>query len=247
MKPVTVTLTVALSIFTACARPSAHTTADSLKASAAEATQTIAAEPEPFKVSILGDSYSTFEGWVPEGYLYWYKPVPKEGRPTDVTEVDQTWWKIYLDSNGYELETNNSYSGSTICNTGYGGKDYSDQSFVNRADLLGDPDQIIVFGGTNDAWADSPLGEYVWSDWTERDLYSYRPATAYLVVRLQELYPDADLLFLINDEIKDEVKEATAAICDHYGVRYIQLEDIDKLSLHPSQKGMRQIADQISQ
>lgn len=34
-------------------------------------------------------------------------------------------------------------------------------------------------------------------------------------------------------------------ICDHYQVPYIQLHDIDKQWGHPSQKGMRQIAEQV--
>ena len=197
------------------------------------------------KVSILGDSYSTYTGYIPEKNIAWYMPVPKEGRPTDVTKVEQTWWKIFIDRNGYELEKNNSYSGSTVCNTGYGKKDYSDQSFVTRLTDLGDPDMIIIFGGTNDAWADSPIGEYVWSDWTPRQLYSYRPATAYMISKLQELHPDAEIVFLINDEIKDEVKDSTKEICDHYGVKYVQLEGIHKMSDHPDQKGMLQIVDQL--
>lgn len=201
--------------------------------------------PAPKKVSILGDSYSTFEGWIPEGYIAWYKPVPKEGRPTDVTEVGQTWWKILLEKEDYDLETNNSYSGSTICNTGYEGKDYSDRSFVNRAGMLGNPDLIIVFGGTNDSWAGVPTGEFVWSDWTEADLYSYRPATAFLIEELKTGYPEADLLFIINDDISDEIKESTAEICNHYNIPYVQLEGIEKMSGHPDQKGMVQIVDQI--
>ena len=43
-------------------------------------------------------------------------------------------------------------------------------------DNLGDPDIILVFGGTNDSWAGSPIGEYVWADWTDEQLYSFRPA-----------------------------------------------------------------------
>ncbi len=38
---------------------------------------------------ILGDSYSTFEGYIPEGYAAWYINA---GKPeTDVTRLDQTW------------------------------------------------------------------------------------------------------------------------------------------------------------
>lgn len=200
----------------------------------------------PVKVSVLGDSYSTFEGWIPEGYIAWYKPVPKEGRPTDVTDVGQTWWKMFVDSGDYVLEANNSYSGSTVCNTGYGGNDYSDRSFVSRVGLLSEPDIIFVFGGTNDSWAGSPLGEYVWSDWTHSDLYAYRPASAYMVSNLQTLYPAARIVCLINDDISAEVKESTAEVCRHYGVEYVQLEDISKQSGHPDAAGMRQILEAVN-
>lgn len=68
-------------------------------------------------VSILGDSYSTFENMVePAGNALWYfkKPDPKL---TDVNDVKQTWWHIFISENGYRLVQNNSFSGSTICNT----------------------------------------------------------------------------------------------------------------------------------
>lgn len=197
------------------------------------------------KVSILGDSYSTFEGWNPEGYISWYKPVPKPGRPTDVTEVDQTWWKLYLDHTGYDLETNNSYSGSTVCNTGYEGKDYSDRSFINRIDLLGHPDIIFIFGGTNDSWAGSPVGDYIWSGWEPEQLYFYRPATAYMLSGIQKLYPEAKVLFLINDDITAEIKTSTEEICRHYDIPFIMLDNIEKMSGHPDREGMKQIVEQI--
>lgn len=216
--------------------------------SACAATPQKRAAPDaeaPKHVAILGDSYSTFEGYIPEGYIAWYKPVPPQGRVTDVTDVDQTWWRLLIEDCGYELETNNSYSGSTVCNTGYDGNDYSDRSFVNRIGLLGNPDIIFVFGGTNDAWANSPVGEYVWSGWTPEQLYSYRPAAAAMMSGLKELYPQAEIVVIINDDIKEDIQTSTAAIADHYGLKHIQLQDIDKLSGHPSVKGMRQIADQV--
>ena len=200
---------------------------------------------KPRKVSILGDSYSTFEGYIPKGNIAWYKPVPKEGRPTDVTKVDQTWWKIFIDRNGYELEKNNSYSGATVCNTGYGKKDYTSQSFVTRLSDLGNPDLILIFGGTNDSWADSPIGSYVWKNWTKKDLYSYRPATAYMLSKLQEQHPDAEIIMIINDELKPEIVESTKTICDHYGVKYLVTDHITKMSDHPDQAGMISLADQL--
>lgn len=204
-----------------------------------------AEEVRPKKVSILGDSYSTFEGYVPAGNISWYKPVPKEGRPTDVTDVDQTWWKIFIDRNGYVLEKNNSYSGATVCNTGYSKNDYSDRSFVTRLTDIGEPDMILIFGGTNDSWANSPLGEFVYDDWTPTQLYSYRPATAYMVNELKKLHPEAEIVLLINDGLKPEIIDSTIEIADHYGVKYVALSDIEKMSDHPDAKGMVQIADQL--
>ena len=42
------------------------------------------------KLSILGDSISTFDGWIPEGYSCFF---PMNG---DVAEVEQTWWQMVL-------------------------------------------------------------------------------------------------------------------------------------------------------
>ena len=200
---------------------------------------------KPKKVSILGDSYSTFEGYIPKGNIAWYKPVPKEGRPTDVTDPNQTWWKIFIDSNGYALEKNNSYSGATVCNTGYDGNDYSDRSFVTRLTDLGNPDMILVFGGTNDSWAGSPIGEYVWKDWSTTDLFSYRPAMAYMLAKLQELHPAAEIIVIINDELSPEIIESTESVCDHYGVKYMVTENISKMSGHPDKAGMIAISKQL--
>lgn len=49
------------------------------------------------------------------------------------------------------MKRNNSYSGSTVCHTGYQKADYSDRSFATRMDNLGNPDVLLVFGGTNDS------------------------------------------------------------------------------------------------
>lgn len=196
-------------------------------------------------LSILGDSYSTFEGWLtPDTNLVWYT-VPPDTRRTDVKRVSETWWWQVLKRKGWKLEVNNSYSGSTICNTGYHDEDYTHESFVTRLANLGSPDVIIIFGGTNDSWAGSPLGEFKYEDIRRADLYTFRPAMAYMLSRLQELYPTADLWFVSNDGLKESVTKSIHEICGHYGVQVIQLEGIDKKSGHPSVIGMQQIAEQV--
>ena len=69
-------------------------------------------------VSILGDSYSTFEGYLqPDTNSIWYYSLPRH--KTDVVSVRQTWWHQLIRENDYRLCVNNSFSGATICNTGY--------------------------------------------------------------------------------------------------------------------------------
>ena len=43
------------------------------------------------RISILGDSYSTFQDYIPEGNEPWYT-LPRDAKRTDVEKVSQTWW-----------------------------------------------------------------------------------------------------------------------------------------------------------
>lgn len=194
------------------------------------------------KMSVLGDSYSTFEGMIPEGYDCWYF---HDTEGNDVKSADQTWWHIMSETNGLEIEKLDSWSGATVSYSGYRGEDYKNRSFNTRADRLGNPDVIFIFGGTNDDWAKSPVGEYKYSDWSEKDMYSYRPAFAKLLDTLQKKYPNALIINICNSELGRGVTESMAEICAHYGVPNIRLEYIDKQRGHPSQSGMRQIASQV--
>lgn len=196
-------------------------------------------------VSILGDSYSTFEGYLtPDTNFIWYYVVPEKKR-TDVTSATETWWYQFIKENGYKLCVNNSFSGATICYTGYNKQDYSDRSFITRMNNLGCPDIIFIFGATNDSWAKSPVGEFKYGGWAKADLYSFRPAMACLLSKMKERYINTKLYFILNDGLSPEVTSSCKAICQHYDVKCIELSGIDKKSGHPSIKGMSQINEQI--
>lgn len=196
-------------------------------------------------VSILGDSYSTFEGYVnPASNHVWYFEKPNREQ-TDVDDVTQTWWHIFITENGYRLEQNNSFSGATISSTGYDGADFTERSYVSRMDNVGSPDILLIFGSTNDSWANSPIGEYKWEDWTKEDLKSFRPSVAKLLEHTVKRYPNTEIYFLINDGLKEEITESIKVACDKYDVPYIELTGIDKTAGHPNKHGMRQIADQV--
>jgi len=200
------------------------------------------------KMSVLGDSYSTFGGeMTPATNLCWYNgPDGAYASDTiDVKSADQTWWRILSAETGMSVDTNNSYSGSTICLTGYNGADFSDRAFITRIHNLGNPDVIYVFGGTNDSWAGAPIGEYMYADWTEADLYSFRPAFAYLLDSLKRLYPHARIVNITNCDLSPEITSSMDTICRKYGVKNVQLRGIDKIYGHPSAAGMQAIADQL--
>ena len=44
---------------------------------------------------------------------------------------------------------------------------------------------------------------------------------------------------------REEICEAIRAACDHYGARYLELSNIDKIHGHPSILGMKSIREQI--
>jgi hypothetical protein len=197
-------------------------------------------------VSILGDSYSTYEDFVtPATNELWYYAKNSEQK-TDVKDVRQTWWHQVIKENGWRLAVNNSYSGATISYTGYDGNDYSPRSFNTRMDNLGQPDIIFIFGATNDSWAGSPIGDFKYEGIKKADLYEFRPALAHMLRWMTDRYVNTEIYFILNTELKDEINTSVKTICEHYGVPVITLTEVDKISGHPSVKGMRQIADQVN-
>lgn len=196
-------------------------------------------------VSILGDSYSTFEGFIPEGNEIWYFASPQ--KRTDVTRVEETWWWQVVKNGGYKLGINESWSGATVCNTGYNDGDYTNRSFVTRSTRLGTPDIILICGGTNDSWCGARVGDYQYDNWKRADLYFFRPAMAKLLYNMQVHYPNAKVYFILNSELRKDINESVETICKHYGVPLIKLHDIEKKNGHPSVKGMADFAAQVLQ
>lgn len=195
-------------------------------------------------LAVLGDSYSTFAGFIPKGNACWYNS-PADHKRTDVTKVEQTWWWQVANEGGYKLGAIESYSGATVCNTGYRDEDYSDRSFVTRCTNLGNPDIILICGATNDSWANAPIGDYKYAYWKRVDLYFFRPAMAKMLNDIKLHYPNVEVYFILNTELKKEINESVLEVCKHYDVPVIELVDIDKKSSHPSVKGMKAIAQQV--
>ena len=208
-------------------------------------------EPTVTKFSVLGDSYSTFEGYVDpdtNDVWEWFEDI-------GVTSVEQMWWHKVANQMDWVLEKNNSFSGSLICNFDdfEHGDHYGPNSFIRRMNNLGNPDVIFILGATNDVWQDAPFGDYVYADWTEDQLRAFRPALAYLFDSMKRLYPQAQLYYLletdpcpggITEETREKLIESAHRIASHYGIECIDL-DIHKDWWHPDVQGQEDIARQV--
>lgn len=203
-------------------------------------------------VMIFGDSYSTYRNHIPEGFATFYADEPI--KPTDVNRVEQTWWHQLFSYAGANLIQNNSWSGSTICYTGYNGADCSKtSSFIYRLRKLKEEkffdqnhiDTVFVFGATNDSWCGAPTGEPKYGDWKEEDLYCSLPAISCFLNELKTTLPDADIVVILNTNLKKAIVEVFRETCRSLGIRYVELEGIDKTGGHPTVLGMSQIQEQI--
>ena len=203
-------------------------------------------------VLIFGDSYSTFKGYIPEGYISYYPTTLKE-RPM-IDKVCDTWWHALISETNSTLLLNNSWSGSTIGYTGYSGSDTSKtSSFITRLEKLEKEgffkenkiDTVFVFGATNDSWSDAPLGNIKYENIERCDLYSVLPAISFFLGKLSSLVPNSRIVFIINTELKDTLTDAIKTICEHFSIEAVTLSDIDKKSDHPTVLGMKQIKEQV--
>ncbi len=202
-------------------------------------------------VSILGDSISTYEGFNPFGYPVYYK----EDRLYDngLESVNDTWWKIVLDSVGGELCVNNSFSGSFVS----GMSEYSACSIARCSSLhiQTTPNLVLIYMGTNDRGYNVEIGMDE-PDNIEKFYGSYRT----MLERVKRNYPSAKIVCctLLNGYLKDigdntpktyggeynnairqavQVENCFLADIALSGKRY---ETLDRL--HPTKKGHSEIA-----
>lgn len=98
--------------------------------------------------SILGDSISTFSGFVPRENLVFYEGEKLES--TGVLAVEDTWWMKVIERLGGRLLANASFSGSMVEGDGFPAA-CSARRIGQVAGPAGEsPDEILVFIGIND-------------------------------------------------------------------------------------------------
>ena len=99
------------------------------------------------KISVLGDSISTFENTCAEGYRVYYDAERQQA--SGVSDARLTWWGLVIERLGGQLLANASWSGSMVEGVGFPAGQSNE-----RAQALGRdgevPDDVLVYYGTND-------------------------------------------------------------------------------------------------
>ena len=201
------------------------------------------------KLSILGDSISTYKGVSNDdsanatigGNAYFYRPI---------FELSDTYWARLMENTGMTLCVNNSWSGGNLSGRG------DATSGVNRARSLahsnGDkPDIIIVFMGINDVGRGIDP-EVFREDYIEtlRIIKDDYPEASVFCVNL----PDRDIFLKKQTEIyNNNIEEAVSLSGDNFHVvdlfgsvlnnDYYYNNTLD--GLHPDRDGMRIISEII--
>ena len=207
-------------------------------------------------ISILGDSISTFDGYIPTANRPRYPT-------TYLTDVDDTYWKKLIDFAGLTLGVNESWAGSRVSWDGTtesadigADKHMASTTRINNLGGNGTPDIILFFGGTNDIAANVTLGTFDGSDLTTQAVDTFSDAYSTALIRLQTAYPNAKIFVLTplyvasyynNVELAEYVDQIKI-ICDFFGVNFVDLRKCmitifnDDINLgdgiHPNISGM---------
>lgn len=202
-------------------------------------------------ISIMGDSISTFQGWIPDGsdgrnlpHVYWYPQ-------NYCNDVSKTWWhQLIFKEFKAKLGVNESWSGSCIgnnkdVNEEKSGPDTCMASIMRITNLgsNGTPDIIYVYGGTNDIGNPGRSGQTLGTfnsstNYTTVDLTTYKwtyfvDSFRVMLQRMQYYYPKAKIIVMLpafsvtyyNRALQDSYLEQMKEICDYFGVEYIDLRD----------------------
>lgn len=217
------------------------------------------------RVSIIGDSISTYDGWLTSGYRTYYP------RGT-VTSVTMTYWYKLINNlmSNAKLDTNGSWTGSTVTrctNTSYSSNHWYGHDFGARvlADGLGKPDVIIFFGGTNDSnnvggtvlytgySASNDTSTTIPDDSTFATLLAtadaatdltavkalddttFIPAYIKMIRILHVMYPKAKIIMPIGDHVRPALRSSILKIGAHYQAKY-GYRVVDLQNLSPFKK-----------
>lgn len=194
-------------------------------------------------ISVLGDSISTYLGYIPTGFSNFY-PYPT----ADIADVNQTWWMQFINHFGFKLLVNNSYSGTTVAGT----SDTATSQIARLKHLsIGqvNPDVILIFIGVNDA-----ASPYI-------TLNQFDSAYGQMINNIQTLYPNSEIIVCKLPSLPMDKNENyisyNQVITKYANMHSLTLINFDELfpsnevndylvdSAHPNKAGMDRLAEII--
>ena len=194
------------------------------------------------RISVIGDSYSTFDetGTYSEEFYY-----PFHSKGNDVTEKSQTWWEVLARKAGMTVIGVDAYSGSSITER----EGDNTPSMVSRIKAAPEKhaDVISLMGGLNDAWQEVEIGPTDPKYAAESECNKFAPALRYALKLLKENNPNSKIIYslIVYDRSVEAYQKAAETICKEENVIFVPISGMKCVSYHPTVKGMEQIADAL--
>ncbi len=214
-------------------------------------------------MAILGDSISTFEGFIngidgsAENMSFY---------DSTVMSVNETWWRRIANTKGWYIMSNESigntrvtWDGTEVNNMGIGQRYYmAGDSRIDSLGRNGAPDKIFIFGGTNDYLNGVNPGKIDEIDLN--DVTVFTNAYSVMINKIKNKYPNADIICLApyvpitNPDAASNanaIADAIVNVSRKYNCKYADLRNITFVNedflgdVHPSSSGMEKIANYV--
>lgn len=137
------------------------------------------------KLSVMGDSISTFKGFSPDDYNPFYMSG-RDGLPN----ASYSYWGIVAREKGWGLSTINAWGGSQVAfKDGRTEIPMCDDRRAGNLAVNGTPDIIIILGGTNDFGHGVPVGTWAGDADLPEEETNFRAAYARMLMKIHSYYP----------------------------------------------------------
>ena len=223
-------------------------------------------------ISILGDSISTFAGYIPTADGFNLEHLARYPQDNLLTDVNETWWMQVVKGLDAKLGINDSWRGATVSGgapvtSGTTGENaaMSNLQRIKNLGANGYPDVILFYGGTNDLAHVSKVGSFdsdtapTAVDLTTAKWDNLADGYVHTLLRLKHYYPDTQIIALLPTYTASYYSNAKlaqgntvlTAICEHYDVAYTDLRDcgisVKDLpdGIHPDAAGMDYISNTV--
>ena len=202
-------------------------------------------KPENLNVSILGDSISTYLGYIPSSY-------PAAYAAGDVTSVDKTWWYQTINALGMNYCANASYSGGYVYGTDVTSGSNAERIKALASKTLGNPDVVIIHMGVNDATNKQEKAEIFKASYLQmiNEIKSQYPGVKIFVctmIAFDSGSPTATTLY--NDYVQSIIDIASETDCElielHKVINFTNLSTYMMDAKHPNAAGMKAMADEV--